>query len=128
MLLNENKWCFSEPESSLGTLQVLPPFAQHQWDTILRRQRSRPKDGKGVKSSSMPSIFVNLSNVFEFAGWGTLDNLTFSPEDLVYGKARIQAVRRDRILGQFTASAIAGNAVLGSVFYALPAVVAISSV
>ncbi|KAF7440164.1 hypothetical protein PC9H_000508 [Pleurotus ostreatus] len=118
----------NEPESSVGTLQVPPPFAQHQWDTILRRQRSRPKDGKGVKSTSMPSIFVNLSNLFEFAGWGTFDNLTFAPEDLAHGKASIQAVRRDRILGQFTASAIAGNAVLGSVFYALPAVVAISSV
>lgn len=113
---------------SLETPQGPPPFAQHQWDTILRRQRSRPKDGKGVKSSSIPSIFVNLSNIFEFAGWGTLDNLTLSPEDLDHGKAGIQAVRRARLLGQFTASAIAGNAVLGSVFYALPAVVAISSV
>ncbi|KAL4267203.1 hypothetical protein AB1N83_003056 [Pleurotus pulmonarius] len=115
-------------ESPVETPQVPPPFGQHQWDTILRRQRSRPKDGKGVKSSSLPSIFVNLSNIFEFAGWGTLDNLILSPEDLDHGKAGIQAVRRARLLGQFTASAIAGNAVLGSVFYALPAVVAISSV
>lgn len=49
-------------------------------------------------------------------------------EEIKKGEEEIQAARRNRSLGQFTAAALAGNAVLGSVFYALPAVVAVSSV
>lgn len=76
----------------------------------------------------MPSRFVNLSSSFEFAGWGTLTRLELDASDLAYGTNVIQIARRQKTLGQFTASALAGNAVLGSVFYALPAVVVASGV
>lgn len=40
----------------------------------------------------------------------------------------LKAMKEESVLGQFTARALAGNAVLGSVFYALPAVVAVGGV
>lgn len=39
-----------------------------------------------------------------------------------------QTTQNMQTLGQFTASSVAGTAVLGSIFYALPVVFAVSSV
>ena len=108
---------------------TLPPsFQDAQFDIILRRQRLRPKEGGGSKFDALPSRFLNLTNKFEFAGWGTLTHLRLVQEDRDSGEAKLKDIRCQSLLGQFTASALAGNAVLGSVFYALPAVVAVSSV
>ncbi|KNZ79290.1 hypothetical protein J132_03765 [Termitomyces sp. J132] len=78
--------------------------------------------------TALPSRFLHLSNDFEFAGWGSLMRMTLTEDDRKEGESRLQEIRRQSVLGQFTASALAGNAVLGSVFYALPAVVVVSSV
>ncbi|KAJ3733852.1 AAAP amino acid permease [Lentinula guzmanii] len=80
------------------------------------------------KSTTIPSRFLNLSNDFEFAGWGTILHLQLEGSDYEAGEARIKQNDETKVLGQFTASALAGNAVLGSVFYALPAVVGVASV
>ncbi|PPQ71248.1 hypothetical protein CVT26_010990 [Gymnopilus dilepis] len=106
-----------------------PSFRDSQFAIVLRRQRARPPDNSGLKLvSALPSRFINLSNAFEFAGWGSITRLKLAKADLDAGAARVEALRRARVLGQFTASALAGNAVLGSVFYALPAVVAVSGI
>ncbi|KAJ4483760.1 AAAP amino acid permease [Lentinula aciculospora] len=81
-----------------------------------------------LKSSTVPSRFLNLPNDFEFAGWGTFLKLQLDHSDYKAGEARVQKTADMKILGQFTASALAGNAVLGSVFYALPAVVGVASI
>lgn len=57
-----------------------------------------------------------------------MTRISLTEEDRNAGDNRLREIRRQHVLGQFTASALAGNAVLGSVFYALPAVVAVSSV
>lgn len=88
----------------------------------------RPEDGRGLKHAALPSRFLNLTNDFEFAGWGTRAAVQLSEEDRMAGEHALDETRRKCVLGQFTASALAGNAVLGSVFYALPAVVAVSGV
>lgn len=54
--------------------------------------------------------------------------LSLTEEDAAAGNLSMESVKREKVLGQFTASALAGNAVLGSVFYALPAVVAVGGV
>ncbi|KAK0223656.1 AAAP amino acid permease [Armillaria fumosa] len=77
---------------------------------------------------SFPSRFLNLSSEFEFAGWGSFAQFTLDAEERDAGESRVRSARDAEVLGQFTASALAGNAVLGSVFYALPAVVAVSSI
>lgn len=106
-----------------------PSFRDSQFGIVLRRQRLRPADNSGLKNSdAYPSRFIHLSNTFEFAGWGSVTRLKLPGDALRAGTARVEALREGQVLGQFTASALAGNAVLGSVFYALPAVVAVGGV
>ncbi|KAF9556823.1 hypothetical protein CPC08DRAFT_641000 [Agrocybe pediades] len=89
----------------------------------------RPADNSGIKhNTTFPSRFINLTNSFEFAGWGSVTRIKLSSQDYAVGETRIQSLRAGKVLGQFTASALAGNAVLGSVFYALPAVVAVGGI
>lgn len=59
---------------------------------------------------------------------GLRDTEKLTSEDHDAGRGRLKAMKEESVLGQFLASALAGNAVLGSVFYALPAVVAVGGV
>lgn len=106
-----------------------PSFSNSQFATILRRQRLRPPDNSGIKNyPTFPSRFIHLTNSFEFAGWGSVTRLKLSDEDYRVGKARIEASKASKLLGQFTASAVVGNAILGGVFYTIPAVAAAAGV
>ena len=108
---------------------TLPPsFESAQYDIILRRQRQRPRGGGGVKLTAMPSRFFHLSNAFEFSGWGTMSRLKLTSDEVAYGEETVKAFVDGGNLGQFTASALAANAVLGGVFYTIPAVVAASGI
>lgn len=57
-----------------------------------------------------------------------MSRIKLSLDDYAHGEATVKQMRDARVLGQWTASALAGNAVLGGVFYALPAVVAVAGV
>ena len=57
-----------------------------------------------------------------------MERLSLSDQDTALGELGVQATRDAQVLGQFTASALVGNAVLGSIFYALPPVVAVGGV
>lgn len=117
---------FPGPQSSS---EPPPSFRDSQFGIILRRQRHRPADNSGLKTSEAHlSRFINLSNSFEFAGWGSITRLKLANEHHVYGSSHVEAFHEAQVLGQFTASALAGNAVLGSVFYALPAVVVVAGI
>ncbi|KAI0689016.1 amino acid permease-domain-containing protein [Cytidiella melzeri] len=105
-----------------------PSFQSAQFDVILRRQRQRPPQGSGMKSTAVPSRFFHLPNTFEFSGWGTVSRFELQEPELLKGEDDIQRARRSITLGQFTASAVAGNSILGGVFYTLPAVVAVAGV
>lgn len=100
-----------------------PSFESAQLDVIYRRVR-KPR----IKSDYMPSRFIHLPNAWEFSGWGELERLSFSEEEITTGDEEVKAIKSAKVLGQFTASALAGNAVLGSVFYALPQVVAVGGI
>lgn len=101
-----------------------PSFHESQFDIILRRQRPRP----GPKFTSIPSRFLHLSNDFEFAGWGSITRLKLASDDYEQGQDTLKTLKEQKILGQFMASGLAGNDILGGVFYSLPAVVAVSSI
>lgn len=101
-----------------------PSFRESQFDIILRRKRPRP----GLKINNVPSRFLNLSHDFEFAGWGSITYLKLTPEDIRCGEEMVRSIGEQKILGQFLASGLAGNDILGGVFYTLPAVVAVASV
>lgn len=103
-----------------------PLFDQSHFDIVLRRQHCR-KEGK-PKFTAVPSRFLNLTNDFEFAGWGSISHLTLTPEDTCQGEVDLNLFREEQVLGQFTASALAANDILGGVFYTLPSVVALAGV
>lgn len=110
-------------------LEPPPTFRDSQFGIILRRQRYRPPDNSGLKShTGIPSRFINLSNAFEFAGWGSISHLKLTHADREAGERAIAKRKSEKVLGQFTAAALAGNAVLGSVFYAFPAVIIVAGV
>jgi len=73
-------------------------------------------------------MFINLSNDFEFAGWGLLSQFKLLSEDCEHGEATMHFLEGQKILGVFLVSALAGNDILGGVFYMLPAVVPVASV
>ncbi|KAJ7652948.1 AAAP amino acid permease [Mycena rosella] len=103
--------------------EMSPDNAPEPWIAIEPVARNPGDDGLVTSSR-----FLNLSSDFEFAGWGSFARLKLTTEDHTIGEERLQNLRRARLLGQFTGTALPGNAVLGSVFYALPAVVAVSGV
>ncbi|KAJ7510645.1 amino acid permease-domain-containing protein [Mycena galericulata] len=118
------------PPSSLAAPSTNPPtFHESQFAIVLRKQRTRPLDGGGLKHSlAISSRFLNLSSDFEFAGWGSIVRLKLTADDHAVGEECLQRVGRVRLLGQLTGTALPGNAVLGGVFFALPAVVAVCGV
>ncbi|KAJ3564200.1 hypothetical protein NP233_g8447 [Leucocoprinus birnbaumii] len=56
--------------------------------------------------------------------WGKMQRISLSEEDKATGDSSIEFVKNERVLRQFTASPVAGNAVFGSMFYMLPPVAA----
>ena len=97
-----------------------------QFNIVLRRQRTRTS-GK-PKFKAVPSRFLNLSDDFEFAGWGSIFRIALSRDDLSHGRDALLELRNQRVLGQFAASALAANDILGGVFYTIPNVFALSGV
>jgi hypothetical protein len=71
---------------------------------------------------------LNLTNDFESAGWGSISLLKLTPEDICQGALEQTSFRNQQVLGQFTASALAANDILGGIFYTLPSVVAVAGV
>ncbi|KIK96888.1 hypothetical protein PAXRUDRAFT_768751 [Paxillus rubicundulus Ve08.2h10] len=106
---------------------ALPPsFYDSQFDIILRRQRTRAAGQP--KFRTVPSRFLNLTNDFEFAGWGSIFRIALSQENLEHGNNTLHDLRTQQVLGQFEASALAANDIFGGVFYTIPSVFAISGV
>ncbi|CAK5282919.1 unnamed protein product [Mycena citricolor] len=105
-----------------------PTFRQSQFDVVLRRQRMRLTPTGAPRLKTTTSRFLNLSSDFEFAGWGSFSRVKLSADDHAQGEDRLARTRSAKVLGRWTGTALPGNAVLGSVFYALPAVVAVCGV
>ena len=99
-------------------------------------EEETPEDKKGSKEEDEQQLKIGRSgndplamgrHAWEFAGWGSMSLLELSPK--LYQDAR-QAMdaRPKRDLGALRAAAIAGNAITGSVFYSLPAVLSAAGV
>ncbi|SPO20620.1 uncharacterized protein UTRI_00096 [Ustilago trichophora] len=105
------------------------------WNNALRRGELKTTLDRDVDAptttlaSERQDPLMAIHRAWEFAGWGSISLLELpnscSPGN---GNDTSNSEPRRLQLGQWKASAIAGNAVTGSVFYALPAVVAVSSV
>ncbi|KZT52939.1 hypothetical protein CALCODRAFT_458622, partial [Calocera cornea HHB12733] len=100
-----------------------PSFAQSEFETIIRRQRhNRPHNIKAPPN--LRTRYPNLDHDWEFAGWGKTSYLELLEPDISHATERLDELKRTPRMGQFLASAIAGNDIIGSVFYAFPAVAA----
>ncbi|KAI8088022.1 amino acid permease-domain-containing protein [Gilbertella persicaria] len=64
----------------------------------------------------MPSRYPNLSNVWEFAGWGSTYYMEIEPSDLDQYQA---ASEKKSLIGQWRATSIAGNDLIASVLYSI---------
>ncbi|KAI6126789.1 amino acid permease-domain-containing protein [Pisolithus sp. B1] len=72
--------------------------------------------------TAVPSQFLNLTNDFEFAGWGTISKVILTPDDLSHGKDTWCNYHSQQVLGRFEASALAANDILGGVVFAISGV------
>lgn len=79
-----------------------------QFSIILRRQRTRTL-GK-PKFKAVPSRFLNLSDDFEFAGWGSIFRIALSREDL----SHVALVSAALLLLDFAATAVVSAATASS--------------
>ncbi|QRV74785.1 amino acid permease [Ceratobasidium sp. AG-Ba] len=104
--------------------QPPPSFAQSEFETIIRRQRINTPHG--LKVVPAPSRFPHLDNDWEFSGWGNISYSEIANDELQRAERRLS--KSEDLMGQFRASSISGNGVVGSVFYAFPAVAAASSI
>ncbi|KDN50796.1 hypothetical protein RSAG8_01294, partial [Rhizoctonia solani AG-8 WAC10335] len=102
--------------------QPPPSFAQSEFETIIRRQKV---DGLH-KLVPTPSRFPRIANEWEFSGWGKVLYIEIKGEQLKEAHQRISEPEVQ--MGQFRSSSISGNGVVGSVFYAFPAVAAVASI
>lgn len=100
-----------------------PSFAQSEFETIVRRQKTNPH---GLKIVNIPSRYPTLDNDWEFAGWGSMSYLELSQNDMEAAREELKQV--SKTLDPLRVSSIAANAVVGSVFYSFPAVAAASGV
>ncbi|KAG8922084.1 hypothetical protein FRC02_012152 [Tulasnella sp. 418] len=113
-----------EDDIADGASLYPPSFAQSEFETIVRRQRNNQPHM--LKIPNVPSRFPNLSNNWEFAGWGSMSYVELTPDDISAAEARVN--EKPFQLDQLRASSIAGNGIIGSVFYAFPAVAAVASI
>lgn len=117
-----------QPTTAFGSEELdnqpPPSFAQSEFETIVRRQRNNAPHG--LKMVSTPSRFPHLDNDWEFSGWGSISYSELTEEQLVKANQRMSGTEIQ--MGQFRSSSISGNGVVGSVFYAFPAVAAVASI
>lgn len=124
----------SDPASTVTTTATDDPFASDLgWSNALRRGElkttlDRDMDAPATTlASERQDPLMAIHRAWEFAGWGSISLLELANPP-ANGSNTSETQPKRLQLGQWKASAIAGNAVTGSVFYALPAVVAVSSV
>ncbi|CAE6427615.1 unnamed protein product [Rhizoctonia solani] len=101
-----------------------PSFAQSEFETIIRRQRLDGPNGRKLVPN--PSRFPRVDNEWEFTGWGEVSYKEIKQDRLI--QAHNIMSEPDVQMGQFRSSSISGNGVVGSVFYAFPAVAAVASI
>lgn len=89
-------------------------------------KREMKTAGRGSRDSTSRGVAVDGES-WEFAGWGTMSMLELSRAERD-AAAKSVASRPRAVLGQWRTASLCGNALTGSVFYSLPAVLAASSV
>ncbi|KAL0094978.1 amino acid permease-domain-containing protein [Phycomyces blakesleeanus] len=102
--------------NDIDIAERLPPsFAESEFHHIQRRQVNTAR-GTLLKWSEVPSRYPNLSNAWEFAGWGSTYYMELEPSDI----DQFHTTRDKRtLIGQWRATSIAGNDLIASVLYSI---------
>lgn len=132
---NPSNGLASDQRQDSKTSSTDDPFStKADWSSALRNgdlKTTLDRDGN-APTTTLPSDrqdpLMAIHRAWEFAGWGSISLLELPDSPTSNSNSADTAEAKQLQLGQLKASAIAGNAVTGSVFYALPAVVAVSSV
>ncbi|PHZ08872.1 uncharacterized protein RHIMIDRAFT_241093 [Rhizopus microsporus ATCC 52813] len=106
----------SNTENDQNTLLHPPPsFAESEFYQIKMRQLKKRR-GYALKGTNIPSRYPNLSNLWEFAGWGSTYYVEIEPSDIEqYEKES----KTKTAIGQWRATSIAGNDLIASVLYSI---------
>ncbi|PWN22664.1 hypothetical protein BCV69DRAFT_93664 [Microstroma glucosiphilum] len=114
------------------------PSSSSRVDADNRFEQTDMEDSYGSSSGLHLKVGRNRSgpnragplNSYEFAGWGEMSMLEVTPGEMAAARRRVEdrVVKPSSLLGQFRATAIAGNAVTGSIFYALPSIFAVAGI
>ncbi|KAI9279789.1 amino acid permease-domain-containing protein [Sporodiniella umbellata] len=92
-----------------------PSFAESEFHQIKKNQLKKRR-GYALKWSNMPSRYPNLSNAWEFAGWGSTYYMEVDPAiKEQYDKEQEKKVK----IGKWRATSIAGNDLIASVLYSI---------
>ncbi|CAG8529875.1 7730_t:CDS:2, partial [Ambispora gerdemannii] len=118
--ITDNISTFAQLSFKQGTNTDSSTSPTSQKNLEIELQRKQPTVGassfthyEGLhKSSSTPSRTPNLSNAWEFAGWGSTSYFDL-PED----ETAEEGTLHDHLLGQWRAVSISGNDLLASVLY-----------
>lgn len=101
--------------SEKHTAQPPPSFAESEFQQIQKRQKMDKRNNL-LKWSNVPSRYPNLSNAWEFAGWGSTYYMELETSD----KDSYQNEKSKRtLIGQWRATSIAGNDLIASVLYSI---------
>ncbi|KAI8343476.1 amino acid permease-domain-containing protein [Chlamydoabsidia padenii] len=95
---------------------MLPSFAESQFQHIRYRQIDRTNPTV-LKYSSCPSRYPNLSNDWEFAGWGNIYYVELQDKQKEYKESRTKHLAS--LLGPLRATSISGNDLVASVLYSV---------
>ncbi|CAO3586231.1 unnamed protein product [Absidia cylindrospora] len=93
-----------------------PSFAESEFQHIRYRQIDRVNPSM-LKYSSTPSRYPNLSNDWEFAGWGNTYYVELEDHRAEYSEQR--SAHLGSLLGAFRATSISGNDLVASVLYSV---------
>ncbi|KAG2196742.1 hypothetical protein INT47_009633, partial [Mucor saturninus] len=92
-----------------------PSFAESEFHQIQKIQM-KSKRGNLLKWSNVPSRYPNLSNAWEFAGWGSTYYVELENSDIDH---YTEELKKKPLIGQWRATSIAGNDLIASVLYSI---------
>ncbi|GAA5814005.1 hypothetical protein MFLAVUS_007495 [Mucor flavus] len=92
-----------------------PSFAESEFQQIQRVQLTKSRRNL-LKWSNVPSRYINLSNSWEFAGWGSTYYMELESSDI---DQYAEELEKRSLIGKWRATSIAGNDLIASVLYSI---------
>lgn len=115
------------PDAHVSSHGALPERNLRDTVSPSRIDDAADSDPKVELKSGRSKDSISAPDGWPFAPWGSTTFLELSPAAWE-GADNLRSVRPQRHLGPLRAAAVAGNAVIGSIFYTLPSLIAASGI